>query len=404
MKNIYIINEYLSSAKNGIGTYLNELLYCLQAMGTKVCLITFNADCKEFNITYSHKRMEMNFPCFPKGGFWEHPAVVNRFLRLHITDSENNVFFFNYSLSDKLMLALRQSFPLSKQIYVIHDFSWTGVLLGNIRKLKQIMAERKESENDKRKEFVINTWLREQQMMKIADKVVCLSKGTYQILKDTCFIEKQKLALIPNGLRDEKKRNRNIANEAKEQWREQLSVAENKKIVLFVGRTSKEKGFDVLLDAIRIVLKSVPHLQLVVAGSPSVSCPYHDIASQITYTGHIAKKELTKWYQIADMGVLPSYSEQCSYVGIEMMMYGLPVAASDGPGVRDMFHEGENATISRIRQSPKMYSKRLAAAIEKMLVSNILSDKLRQGARREYEQKYHIRYMRQKYKELIMTL
>lgn len=146
MKNVYIVNECLSSAKNGIGTYLTELLYCLQAIGAEVCLLTFNADCKEFNITYSNKRTEMNFPCFPNGGFWEHPAVVNRFLQLHITDSEDNVFFFNYSLSDKLMLALRQTFPLSKQIYVIHDFSWTGVLLGNIRKLKQIMADRKETE------------------------------------------------------------------------------------------------------------------------------------------------------------------------------------------------------------------------------------------------------------------
>ena len=65
MKNVYIVNECLSSAKNGIGTYLNELLYCLQAIGAEVCLLTFNADCKEFNITYSNKRTEMNFPLFP---------------------------------------------------------------------------------------------------------------------------------------------------------------------------------------------------------------------------------------------------------------------------------------------------------------------------------------------------
>ena len=204
MKNVYIVNECLSSAKNGIGTYLNELLYCLKAIGAEACLLTFNADCKEFNVTYSNKRTEMNFPCFPDGDFGQHPAVVNRFLQLHITDSQDNVFFFNYSLSDKLMLTLRRTFPLSKQIYVIHDFSWTGVLLGNIRRLKQIMAERKEPENDRRREFVVNTWLREQQMMNIADKVVCLSKGTYQILKETCLIDERKLALIPNGLRKHK--------------------------------------------------------------------------------------------------------------------------------------------------------------------------------------------------------
>lgn len=95
MKNVYIVNECLSSAKNGIGTYLNELLYCLKAIGAEACLLTFNADCKEFNVTYSNKRTEMNFPCFPDGDFGQHPAVVNRFLQLHITDSQDNVFFFN---------------------------------------------------------------------------------------------------------------------------------------------------------------------------------------------------------------------------------------------------------------------------------------------------------------------
>ena len=71
MKNVYIVNECLSSAKNGIGTYLNELLYCLKAIGAEACLLTFNADCKEFNVTYSNKRTEMNFPCFPDGDFWQ---------------------------------------------------------------------------------------------------------------------------------------------------------------------------------------------------------------------------------------------------------------------------------------------------------------------------------------------
>ena len=203
-------------------------------------------------------------------------------------------------------------------------------------------------------------------MMNIADKVVCLSKGTYQILKETCLIDERKLALIPNGLRKHKGI-RPGSNEDKERWREQLLIAKDKKIALFVGRTSKEKGFNALLDAIRIAIKSCPDLQLVVAGSPLPSCFSQEIASVITYTGHIGKQELIRWYQLSDIGIIPSYSEQCSYVGIEMMMYGLPVVASDGLGVRDMFHEGENAAIARIGPSSKAYGNRLAEAIVRVL-------------------------------------
>lgn len=43
MKNIYILNEYKSSAQNGIGTYLQELLICLESLGVTIWLIEFNS-------------------------------------------------------------------------------------------------------------------------------------------------------------------------------------------------------------------------------------------------------------------------------------------------------------------------------------------------------------------------
>ena len=50
MKNIYIFDEYISSQKNGIGTYLHQLLYCLKSPEYCINLIVFNANTKEFNI------------------------------------------------------------------------------------------------------------------------------------------------------------------------------------------------------------------------------------------------------------------------------------------------------------------------------------------------------------------
>ena len=50
--------------------------------------------------------------------------------------------------------------------------------------------------------------------------------------------------------------------------------------------------------------------------------------NKITFTGKLNKEDLYKLYQIADIGVLPSFHEQCSYVAIEMMMYGIPLVAS----------------------------------------------------------------------------
>lgn len=49
-------------------------------------------------------------------------------------------------------------------------------------------------------------------------------------------------------------------------------------------------------------------------------------------------------YSITQLGLFPSYHEQCSYVGIEFLMHGIPVIATSAYGVRDMFHP-DNAFI-----------------------------------------------------------
>ena len=48
------------------------------------------------------------------------------------------------------------------------------------------------------------------------------------------------------------------------------------------------------------------------------------------------KNLLFEFYQIADVGVMPSFHEQCSYVAIEMMMMGVPLITSDSTGLKEM--------------------------------------------------------------------
>ena len=85
-------------------------------------------------------------------------------------------------------------------------------------------------------------------------------------------------------------------------------------------------------------------------------------------TGSISRYELKNWYQIADIGILPSYAEQCSYVGLEMMAHKLPVVASDGFGIRCMFNHknAEIATIGR-RDSIIQFKKGLIDSTLKLL-------------------------------------
>jgi len=66
---------------------------------------------------------------------------------------------------------------------------------------------------------------------------------------------------------------------------------------------------------------------------------YPILASRITITGTFSKKQLADYYTMADVGVVPSYVEQCSYTTIEMMLFKLPIVASQVDGLKEMITE-----------------------------------------------------------------
>lgn len=100
---------------------------------------------------------------------------------------------------------------------------------------------------------------------------------------------------------------------------------------------SKEWTF--LIKAFRRVLDVHPHARLILAGDGSFNTYLKEcsgIHSRITFIGKVDKEELYQYYRIADVGVMPSFHEQCSYVGIEMMMHGLPLIGTDSTGLGEM--------------------------------------------------------------------
>lgn len=403
MKNIYLLDEYVSSAKNGIGTYLGELLYCFRKMDAHICLIAFNSDRKEFSIEDVAGIKRMYFPRFPEGDYNSNATIVNRFFRLHVPDSSDTVFCFNHSPCAKLMQSVKESHPMSKQIYIIHDFSWTGSLLGNSSEYSRIVEQRAEPLTKKNK-FFGDIFQSEKAMQEIADRVVCLSAGTLQLLIDVYRTDEQKIHLIPNGLRKRKA----LGKDAKAALKREMYIGENETVILFVGRLTEAKGIIALLRALRMVLKTCPDVKLVVSGS-SYSHPFSDfsdIASHIIYTGHLNSFELKKWYCIADVGIISSYTEQCSYVGIEMMMHGLPIVASDGFGMRDMFYNDVNAIVAPVghREHPEDFVRNISDAILRLLTSEDCAQRMEKNAKRVYASQYNIGRMRKGYQELLDSL
>lgn len=406
MKNVYFVDEYMSSMKNGIGSFRGEYFYCLKRMEVAICLIVFNSIYREFTIKEKGGIKTMYFPALRLSNLDSFPIIVCDFFRLYIDDSLDNVFCFNYSPCADLLQRIKKSHPLSKQIYIIHDLGWTLPFLGDLEKLNMMISNRNQGASQGRLKYLLSVFDEEKRMCDIVESIVCLSASTFEVLKTNYLIDEAKIHLIPNGRRGG---GNNCIYERKKILRKQAFINDNEKIILFVGRLTKAKGIYALLMSFREILKECSLARLVIAGAmpPDFELSlFNDIAYRVTYTGHIGCRDLNNWYIMADIGVIPSYTEQCSYVGIEMMMHGLPIVASDGFGLRDMFHDGVNAVIATIgnRSNPAEFSYHLSNALLKLLFSAELAREIGDTAKKCYRLYYTISKMQKGYKELLFRI
>lgn len=130
MRNVYILDEHQSSRNNGIGTYVEELINCFVETDYRVTKISFNADLQELGICTHERYVNIMLPQFDRGNFQDNSESVSTILGLNIADSRENIFFVNHSPCCNLLESLREIFPQSVFIFVIHDMCWTASLMG----------------------------------------------------------------------------------------------------------------------------------------------------------------------------------------------------------------------------------------------------------------------------------
>lgn len=105
---------------------------------------------------------------------------------------------------------------------------------------------------------------------------------------------------------------------------------QGKFVVLFVGRLIEEKGVDVILKIATMAGETI-HFALVTSGDFSDFKKYAggSIPGNVIYIGPVEYSELNKYYNAADILILPSQRrEGFSRVVIEAAMCGTPIVAS----------------------------------------------------------------------------
>lgn len=120
-------------------------------------------------------------------------------------------------------------------------------------------------------------------------------------------------------------------------------------LLLYVGRLSREKGVDVLIEAMRRISATRPDIGLVIVGAGPERKALEKQAQnlpQVFFLGFRDWDQLPRFYAVADLFVLPSRREPWGLVVNEAMASGLPVIASRKVGAAyDLIIQGENGYV-----------------------------------------------------------
>ncbi|RIL12182.1 MAG: hypothetical protein DCC75_00935, partial [Proteobacteria bacterium] len=127
-------------------------------------------------------------------------------------------------------------------------------------------------------------------------------------------------------------------------------------LIGFAGRFVEEKGFDILLRAIPMVLSRYPQARFVFAGETNIF--YEDFfaknadlvqssENRLALLGLLAEPELHYFYKSLDLFVLPSRSDCFALTQAEAALCGVPVVVSDIPGARVLVQSTQCGELAR---------------------------------------------------------
>ncbi len=224
---------------------------------------------------------------------------------------------------------------------VIHAHDWLSFSAGLAAKKvsgKPLLAHVHATEFDRTGGNGINqeVYRLEKEGMEKADKVLAISHLTKKIIIDHYGIPAKKISVVHNG----------IEAEEFEPLPEVLAdlKAIGKKIVLFVGRITLQKGPDYFINVAKRICELRDDIIFVVAGSGDMErqiirqVAALGISDRVIFAGFLRGQELTRLYRAADLYVLPSVSEPFGLTPLESLCNGTPVLVSKQSGVAEVLN------------------------------------------------------------------
>ena len=332
------------------------------------------------------------------------------------------IFFNEKFLVNTLPLIIYWSLLFKQMIHNYDVWQVIGVYPAGFvaRKLaKRVPVVVRSHGDDIQKDKFLNYGLRLDKT--IAKKITCTLNEVTELVALTqtvskCYkelgVSEKKIVQIPNGIEFDRFRKPIDKN----QLRDCLGIIDDESMILSVGRYHKKKGYEVALEAAKILMERKFKFKWIIVGKgvkrlkqPAIDLGVAKAIRLIEKVDYIQNREpedsfkvpstnLIGLYRSSDIFVLPSLLETFGMVLIEAMAAGIPVVTTDAPGCCDVVSHEFNGVIAK-SGDPVSLSKN----IEDLLTKKKLTKKVSSNALIDSE-KYDYSIIADKYLNMYSKL
>ena len=208
------------------------------------------------------------------------------------------------------------------------------------------------------------------------DRLVAVSRGE-QLSYERIGVPASSIVTVANGIVPRG------PGPGRDAARAELGLAPDQLVVMTIGRLMRQKGHDLLIEAMPPLVAQFRDLAVVVIGQGSLrdrlvrQAGDLGVADVLHLPGH--RTDARMLLDAADVFVLPSRQEGLPLVALEAMDVGLPVVGTDVIGTAEVVVDGETGTLVPPHDAPA-----LGAALARLLEDPQLRATYGEAGRRRY--------------------
>lgn len=220
-------------------------------------------------------------------------------------------------------------------------------------------------------------------------KIIAVSEAVRERLIQEREIDSMKIRCIPNGVDSTHYNKNNYSVNLIEDLKSNFTFNKSTLLIGMIGALHRNKGYNYLLLAAKSIIKKHPNTKLIFIGEGDFREELEKITQHLNFKKNVEFlgyiEEVSPYYSIFDIFVLPSLVEGMPLCVLEAMAMGVPVIATAVDGSKELVLDGETGLLVQPKNDTA-----LSEAMEYMIKNPEKVKEMANAGKRRIRDKYSL--------------